>query len=99
MTFLPEVQLENRSAHTVTAVKLRFKADRESHAVTFVQGPIGPGQSVVVRKIGFEAWGRAADMTVQVVGVHFDDGSVWGSMDSLIDARDPWVYPLTDDSR
>jgi beta-lactamase regulating signal transducer with metallopeptidase domain len=99
MTFLPEVQLQNRSAHTATAVKLRFKADRESHAVTFVQGPIGPGQSVVVRKIGFEAWGRAADMTVQVVGVDFDDGSVWGSMDSLIDARDPWVYPLTDDSR
>jgi len=53
----------------------------------------------VVRKEVFETWGRAADMTVQVVGARFEDGTVWGSMDSLIDARDAWIAPLSHEDR
>jgi len=99
MTFVPEVQLVNRSSRRVVEVKLRFKADAESHAVTIVKGSIAPGATVVVRKDGFETWGRAADMTVQVVGARFEDGTVWGSMDSLIDARDAWIAPLSHEDR
>ena len=42
-----------------------------------------------------EVWGEAEEMTVQLLGVRFADGSTWGTMDSTIDARDRWVYPLS----
>jgi beta-lactamase regulating signal transducer with metallopeptidase domain len=97
-TLLPEVRLENRSGHRVVAVKLRFKASPESHAVTVFSTPIEPGATAVLWR-DFTMQGRAGAMTVQVVGAQFENGEVWGSMDSLIDARDAWVLPLTDDPR
>lgn len=97
-TLLPEVKLENRSGHRLLAVKMRFKAAPESHAVTVFSTSIEPGATAVLWR-DFAMQGRAADMTVQVVGARFDNGEVWGSMDSLIDARDAWVSPLTNEPR
>jgi hypothetical protein len=59
---------------------------------------IEPGATAVLWR-DFAIQGRAADMTVQVVAARFDNGEVWGAMDSLIDARDPWVPPLTNELR
>jgi hypothetical protein len=97
-TLLPEVKLENRSGHRLLAIKMRFKAAPESHAVTVFSTSIEPGATAVLWR-DFAIQGRAADMTVQVVAARFDNGEVWGAMDSLIDARDPWVPPLTNELR
>jgi len=97
-TLLPEVRLENRSGHRVVAVKLRFKAAPESHSVTVYSTTIEPGATAILWR-DFAMQGRAEAMTAQVVGVRFENGEVWGSMDSLIDARDAWVAPLTNEPR
>jgi len=97
-TLLPEVRLANRSGHRLVAVKLRYKAESESHAVSVFSTSLEPGATATLWK-DFVMQGRAADMTVQVVGARFENGDVWGFMDSLIDARDAWVPPLTDDGR
>jgi hypothetical protein len=74
----------------VLHVRLRFKADRESHAVTLVEGPIGSGETLRLPP-GRLMWGRPETMTVQVLGVQFADGGIWGSMDSMIDTREDWI--------
>ena len=94
MTYLPAVRLENHSTHNVVGLRLRYKADAESHAVSGYEVNIPARQSVVLRRRDFDMWGSPKDMTVQVLGVRFDDGSTWGTLDSRIDARDAWVYPL-----
>ena len=94
MTYLPAVRLENHSTHNVVGLRLRYKADAESHAVSGYEVSIPAGQSVVLSRRDFDMWGSPKDMTVQVLGVRFDDGTTWGTLDSRIDARDVWVYPL-----
>ena len=94
MTYLPAVKLENHGTHAVVGLRLRYKADAESHAVSGYDVKIPAKSSVVLRRRDFDMWGKPQDMTVQILGVRFDDGSIWGTMDSRIDARDAWVYPL-----
>lgn len=95
MTYLPILVLANTTGQRITGVKLRFKADRESHAVTFAKGAIEPHGSYTFRSKTIIT-GSATDMRVQVLGVRFEDGSVWGSLDSTINGRDEYVsIPLT----
>jgi hypothetical protein len=96
MTYLPAVKLENHGARAVVGLRLRYKADAESHAVSGYDVRIPAGSSVVLRRRDFDMWGKPQDMAVQILGVRFEDGSIWGTMDSRIDARDAWVYPLTE---
>jgi hypothetical protein len=91
---LPAVRLENRTDREVVEVRLRYKADRGSHAVSGYDVEIPPHSSLVLRRDQYDIWGDPAAMTVQLLGVRFEDGSVWGTMDSQIDTRDAWVYPL-----
>lgn len=85
-----EVALKNAGSRAISLVKLRFKSDDPGHAVTarpvelppqgelrFLSHPIVPGSP--------------ASMTVQVVGVGFEDGGHWGLLDSEIDGRWPRV--------
>jgi hypothetical protein len=90
LTRIPALALLNASAREVLHVRLRFKADRESHAVTLVEGPIGSGETLRLPP-GRLMWGRPETMTVQVLGVQFADGGIWGSMDSMIDTREDWI--------
>ena len=96
-TWLPRVRVENRAGQRVVALRIRYKADRESHAVSGFDVSIEPGGTVTLAKDTFPVSGRAEAMTVQLLGARFEDGSVWGTMDSSIDARDAWVYPLEGD--
>lgn len=98
MTWLPDVKLENRSSKTVVSVRLRYKPNTDSHAVTGQDVRIAPHGSAVVHR-DLETWGRPQDMTVQLLGVRFSDRTVWGTLDSSIDARDAWVYPLSPEGR
>jgi beta-lactamase regulating signal transducer with metallopeptidase domain len=92
-TWLPSVRIENRSGKEVVAVRLRYKAEPEGHGVSGFTVAIAPGSATELRKA---TWirGRAEDMTVQLLGVRFRDGTVSGSMGSRIDARWPWVEGL-----
>jgi beta-lactamase regulating signal transducer with metallopeptidase domain len=92
-TWLPSVRIENRSRKEVVAVRLRYKAEPEGHGVSGFTVAIAPGSATELRKA---TWirGRAEDMTVQLLGVRFRDGTVQGSMGSRIDARWPWVEGL-----
>ena len=95
VTYLPILTVTNTTGQRITRVKLRFKADRESHAVTFISGPIAPHSTYIVRKNTVIS-GSARNMSVQIVGVRFEDGSVWGSLDSTINGRDEFVsIPLS----
>lgn len=87
---LPVVKLLNVTGRRVSALKLRFKADAESHAVTAFRVTIEPHGSYTFSRNSVMS-GSAERMRVQVVGVQFEDGSVWGAMDSMIDARDAVV--------
>jgi len=98
MTYLPAVRLENHDTRAVVGLRIRYKADAESHAVSGYDVKIPAKSSVVLRRRDFDMWGKPQDMTVQILGVRFDDGSIWGTMDSRIDARDAWVYPLGEGS-
>jgi beta-lactamase regulating signal transducer with metallopeptidase domain len=89
-TWLPRVKIQNRSSRQVVALRLRFKAEPVGHGVSGYQVTIEPGATVELRK-SFWIDGRAEDMTVQLLGVRFRDGTVLGSMGSRIDARWPWV--------
>ena len=91
---LPAVRLENRTDREVVAVRLRYKAERQSHAVSGYDVEIPPHSSLVLRREQYDIWGEPAAMTVQLLGARFADGSVWGTLDSRIDTRDAWVYPL-----
>ena len=92
-TWLPSVRIENRSGKEVVALRLRYKAEPEGHAVSGFTVAIAPGSATELRKVFWIA-GRAEDMTVQLLGVRFRDGTVHGAMDSRIDARWPWVEGL-----
>jgi hypothetical protein len=94
-TGLPEIVIENRGDRWVRSLRVRYKADAESHAVSGYDVAIRPHGSVFIHREDYEIPGRAEDMTVQILGARFDDGTVWGTMDSRIDARDEWVYPLS----
>ncbi|HJQ67818.1 MAG TPA: M56 family metallopeptidase [Blastocatellia bacterium] len=95
ITYLPVLKLENTTGQRITSIKLRFKAERESHAVTFVRAVIEPHSSYTFRKNSSMS-GSSRDMRVQVLGVRFEDGSVWGALDSTINARDEVVsIPLS----
>ncbi|MBV9211553.1 MAG: hypothetical protein JOZ52_13025, partial [Acidobacteria bacterium] len=87
---LPVVKLSNVTGRRIVALKLRFKADAESHAVTAFRVTIEPHSSYTFSRDSVMS-GSAERMRVQVVGVQFEDGSVWGAMDSTIDARDAVV--------
>ncbi len=90
ITHMPVVTLSNTTDRRIVAVKLRFKADADSHAVTVVNGAIEPrGTLVFTRNKAMS--GSAREMKVQVLGVRFEDGSVWGSLDSRIDTRQTWL--------
>jgi hypothetical protein len=90
LTSTPSFDLRNTSTRTVQSVRIRYKADQESHAVTVVKGPIGPGQTLHVPE-GRTMWGKPEAMTIQVLGVLFTDGTIWGSLDSTIDTRQAWI--------
>jgi hypothetical protein len=87
---LPYVQLTNLTGRAVRSVKLRFKCDAPSHAVTVLEVGMGPHATSTFR---WSTWlhGRPEDMRVQLLGVRFADGSTWGTLDSWIDARDEWI--------
>lgn len=87
---LPVVALSNVTGQRIVALKLRFKADAESHAVTAFRVTIEPHASYTFSRNTVMS-GSAERMRVQVVGVQFEDGSVWGAMDSTINARDAVV--------
>ena len=99
VTGLPEIVIENRSERRVTGLRIRYKAALESHAVSGYDVTIRPHGSVFLHREDFEMDGRPEDMTVQILGARFADGSVWGTLDSRIDARDRWVYPLSREER
>ncbi len=90
VTSYPRLTLLNRSDRAVTDVRLRFKADRESHAVTVLHTPIPPGARLHFVRSG-TMWGAPDVMTVQVLGVRFEDGTHWGSLGSTIDTRQRWI--------
>ena len=92
-TWLPSVRIENRSTKEVVALRLRYKAEPKGHGVSGFTVAIAPGSAADLRKASWIA-GHAEDMTVQLLGVRFRDGTVRGSMGSRIDARWPWVEGL-----
>lgn len=96
-TCLPVVIFANNTNRRIVALKLRFKASPAAHAVTGFRTRIEPyGSFVYQPRPGMRLSGSANDMRVQVIGVQFEDGSVWGVMDSTINGRDEWVsVPLT----
>ena len=89
-SYLPVVTLTNKTDRRIVAIKLRFKADAESHSVTATRADIGPHGTYIFRRNSVMA-GSPENMHVQVLGVEFADGSVWGSMNSEINARDLWI--------
>jgi hypothetical protein len=94
-TSLPIVTLINGSGRRIVAIKLRFKAGSDEHAVSAFRVSLDPGATYTYRS-DRTITGSAASMKVQVIGVQFEDGSIWGSMNSRINARDTWVQiPLT----
>jgi beta-lactamase regulating signal transducer with metallopeptidase domain len=90
VTWQPGLALHNTSARRVVGLRLRFKADPESHAVTGVEESIEPGQWLFLLPRG-SMWGKPDAMTVQVLGVRFADAGTWGSLDSTIDTRQGWI--------
>ena len=90
VTMQPEVLLRNASRRAVVAIKLRFKADDASHAVTIVHARLAPGAEYLYART-MTMWGDPADMRVQVLGVQFADGGTWGSLDAAIDAGQEWI--------
>ena len=88
---LPTVTLVNTTDRRITAIKLRFKWNAEEHAVTAMQVSIRPHCAYVYTKTDLTVLGDAERMSVQVLGVVFENGDVWGSMDSTISTRIDWV--------
>ena len=89
-TALPVVTLVNTHSRRVVAIKLRFKTNTDEHAVSAFSASVEPGGSYTYRSDRVIS-GSAKFMKVQVIGVRFEDGSVWGVMDSRIDTRDVWI--------
>lgn len=89
-SYLPVVTLTNETDQRIVAVKLRFKADADSHAVAARRISIEPHASYIFESNATIA-GSPEEMHVQVLGVEFADGAVWGAMDSEVHSRDLWV--------
>ncbi|HEV8481314.1 MAG TPA: M56 family metallopeptidase [Candidatus Eisenbacteria bacterium] len=90
LTWKPALRLRNTSDKTIVGIRIRYKADAESHAVSGFRQAIPPG-GVIEISPGRAMWGRAEKMKVQILGVKFADGSAWGSLDSTIDTRQDWI--------
>lgn len=90
--WLPIVTMRNASAKRVVALKLRFKADAESHAVIAVAVDVAPGERYTFTRHGTMS-GDPHRMKVQVVAVRLGDRTVWGDMDGAIDTRVETVPP------
>jgi beta-lactamase regulating signal transducer with metallopeptidase domain len=86
VTWIPGLVLRNTDDRRVVQVRLRFKANPESHAVTVLDQPIGPGEMLETPPRRAMR-GTPEAMMVQVLGVRFEDGRTWGTMSSTIDAR------------
>ena len=89
-SYLPVVTLTNNSDERIVGIKLRFKAAAEGHAITARKVSIPPHALYTFRENSVMQ-GRPEDMHVQVLGVKFEDGKVWGSMNAQVDAREMWV--------
>lgn len=89
-SYWPAVTLTNDADEAVVAVKLRFSATSASQAITAVQVRIAPHASYTFKQNSIMQ-GRPEDMRVQLLGVQFEDGQVWGSMNAPVDARQTWV--------
>jgi beta-lactamase regulating signal transducer with metallopeptidase domain len=87
---LPTVTVSNTTDRRIVVVKLRFKAGADAHAVTVQRVDIGPSGRHVFASDTTLA-GSPDRVTVQVVGVEFENGDVWGLLDSTIDSRWPDV--------
>jgi beta-lactamase regulating signal transducer with metallopeptidase domain len=85
-----EVALENTASRGISLVKLRFKSDAPGHAVTARPVKLRPGGELLFRSNAVVP-GSPEGMTVQVVGVGFEDGGHWGLLDSRIEGRWPRV--------
>jgi hypothetical protein len=90
ITWQPGLALHNTTGRRVVGLRLRFKADAESHAVTGLAESIEPDQWVFLLPRR-SMRGKPEAMMVQVLGVRFADGSTWGSLDSTIDTRQGWI--------
>jgi hypothetical protein len=88
------ITLSNVTGQRIVALKLRFKADDESQAVTAFRVTIEPHGTYTSSRNSVMS-GNAERMRVQVLGVQFEDGSIWGAMNSNINARDA-VVPIPD---
>lgn len=87
---LPVVTLSNATDRRVTHLKLRFKAGTPSHAVSAFAADIAPRGTYTFRSEStFD--GDPARMHVQLLGVRFDNGDIWGAFDTRIDTREPTV--------
>ncbi len=90
--YLPTVTLINTTAQRIVALKIRFKTKTDEHAVNAFRATIEPHSPFVYRpKPSLYLSGKATDMRVQIIGVEFEDGSVWGSMNSRINTREEWI--------
>jgi len=87
---LPVVRLLNTTTRRVTELKLRFKANRPAHAVSSFAADIAPQGTYVFRSEHLVE-GDPADMRVQLLGVRFEDGSIWGAFDTVIDTREETI--------
>ncbi len=85
-----EVALRNAGSRAISHVKLRFKSDDPGHAVTARPVELPPQGELLFRSNPIVP-GSPARMTVQVVGVAFQDGGHWGLLDSEIDGGWPRV--------
>lgn len=92
-----EVRLRNASSRSIALVKLRFKSDHPGHGVTAQPVQLPPQGTLVLRSSPIVP-GAPEQMSVQVVGVGFEDGGEWGLLDSTIHSRDLHV-PLPEETR
>src|SRR5262249_23286146 len=85
----PEIILSNDSDMRIKAFKVRFKPiHSDAHAVTAVRTDIAPHDSFAYKTgVGLIVKGNP-QVHVQILGVVFEDGSVWGEMNSTIHSRD-----------
>ena len=87
---LPVVTLTNTTRQRITHLKLRFKANAPAHAVSAFAADIAPLGTYVFRSNSLVD-GDPERMHVQLLGVRFEDGTVWGAFDTTIDTRDPTI--------
>lgn len=84
------VELQNVTNARIVGVKLRFKADAPSHAVTAQRVDVAPNGTLVIMT-GVSVAGRPEDLRVQLLGVELDDGRIWGAFDTSINSREETV--------